>query len=239
MRVFGFKKILALILALAVVFSAVQTVFAEAENGNFDAVGTSSDAGTPSDAATSTDADKIIARLSVCSSLTVPPFVGHTYIYVHNLSDNPIQVGLYEVPVGQGVSVGTFSFSVWDGWGLYYNVEAYRENRDGREGKVWSKSMDLTAEGLEKLSGSLKNYLNYWDFFFNCAFFAYTTWNGASGNFFIPLIIPAFSHLVIMIAGGEKGALDMYYPEEGQVFRQRGNGDSAWLEPVGNATLNT
>lgn len=183
------------------------------------------------------DNNGIVAEVSVCSSMSVPVIAGHTYIYVHNLSDKPIQVGLYEVPVGQGVSVGTFSVSVSDGWGLYYNIEAFRENHDNAEHKIWSKTRQLNASQLEKLSNNLRNYLNHWDPFFNCAFFAYSVWDVSVGDLLIPLVIPVFSHLMIMVAGGRKGVLDLYCPTEDQVFRQRGTGSNARLEPVSASTL--
>ena len=183
------------------------------------------------------DRNEIVASASICSSMSVPLIAGHTYIYVENLSDEPIQVGLYEVPVGQGVSVGTLSFSVHDGWGIYYNLEAYRENHDNAEDKIWSKTRQLNAEQLGKLSNNIKNFLNYWDPFFNCAFFAYSVWDVSVGDFLIPLVIPVLSHLMMMVGGGRRGALDMYCPSEDQVFRQRGSGNSARLEPVGDRTI--
>lgn len=184
------------------------------------------------------DENEIVAAVSICSSMSVPLIAGHTYIYVQNLSDEPIQVGLYEVPVGQGVSVGAFSFSVSDGWGIYYNLEAFRENRDNLEGKVWSKTRQLNASQLEKLSRNIRNYLNHWDPFFNCSFFAYSVWDASVGDLLIPLVIPVFSHLMLMVAGGRRGVLDMYQPTEDQVFRQRGSGSGARLEPVGSRTIN-
>lgn len=242
MRFSGLKKVLAILIVLTVIFSAVQTAFAETGSGIFDVgtpsdIGTSGDASTPSDAGTSSDADKVIARLSVCSTMPIPPLLGHMFLYVENLSDKPIQVGLYELSVGQGVSIGTFSLTVWDGWGIYYNVEAFRENKKDREDILWAKSADITEEDLGVLSKRITGYFNYWDLFFNCTFFAYTTWNRVTGGFLVPLLFPVLSHLVVMIAGGEKGTLDMYYPEGNQVFRQRGYGDSAYLEPVRQATL--
>lgn len=184
------------------------------------------------------DENEIVAAVSICSSMSVPLIAGHTYIYVQNLSDEPIQVGLYEVPVGQGVSVGAFSFSAYDGWGIYYNLEAFRENQGNKEAKVWSKTRQLNASQLEKLSKNIRNYLNHWDPFFNCAFFAYSVWDASVGDLLIPLVIPVFSHLMLMVSGGRKGVLDMYQPTEDQVFRQRGSGSGARLEPVGSRTIN-
>lgn len=224
------KKLTALLLAFVFAFVPFVTAFAEEEilpdTGNVE----TSEPDIP-------DESDIVASVSICSSMSVPVIAGHTYIYVHNLSDEPIQVGLYEVPVGQGVSVGSFSFSVSDGWGLYYNIEAYRENSDNIEHKIWSKTKQLNASQLESLSNNIKNYLNYWDPVFNCAFFAYTIWNVSVGDFLIPLVIPVFSHLMLMVSGARKGVLDMYFPTEDQVFRQRGSGNNARLEPVSAKTL--
>lgn len=192
---------------------------------------------TPEESVVS-DENKTVAAVSICSNMSVPLIAGHTYIYVENLSDEPIQVGLYEVPVGQGVSVGAFSFSAYDGWGLYYNLEAFRENRDNKEGSIWSKTRQLNASQLEKLSSNIRNYLNHWDPFFNCSFFAFSVWNASVGDLLIPLVLPVLSHLMVMISGGHKGALDMYYPDEEQVFRQKGIGSNARLEPISKATLN-
>lgn len=183
--------------------------------------------------------DKIVARASLFAAMYFFPVSGHTWIYVENLSDEPITVGLYEVPVGQGVSVGTFSFSVRDGWGIYYNLEAFRENRNENIENCRSITRDMTKSDLEKLSKSIRNYPNMWDIFiFNCTFFAFSIWNSNSNNFFIPMILPALAMLEVLIVGAKKGVTPMYYPTPDQVFKQRGTGDSAYLEPVGEKTLN-
>ncbi len=181
----------------------------------------------------------IVARASLFSAMYVFPVSAHTWIYVENLTDEPMMVGLYEVPPGQGVSVGTFSFSVNDGWGIYYNLEAYRENRNDNIDDCRSITQDMTRSQLEKLSKSIRNYVNMWDIFVvNCTFFAFSIWNANSKNFFIPFIIPAIPILEVIIAGGKKGVTPMYYPTRDQVFRQRGTGDNAYLEPVGDETIN-
>ena len=96
----------------------------------------------------------------------------------------------------------------------------------------------MTRSELEKLSDSIKNYPNMWEIFiFNCTFFAFSVWNDNSDNFFIPMMIPALAMLEVIIAGAPKGVTPMYYPTQDQVFKQRGTGDSAYLEPVGEKTL--
>ena len=96
------KKIIAVLLAMIMIFSVPSLAFAT-ENGEI-----------PPDVSQETVDDGVVATLSVCSAIYVWPISGHAWIYVHNYSDEPIQVGHYEVPAGEGVSVGVFSFSVID-----------------------------------------------------------------------------------------------------------------------------
>lgn len=175
------------------------------------------------------DEDEVVATLSLCSNIYVWPISGHTWIYVHNNSDEPIQVGLYEVPVGQGVSIGAFSFSVNDGWGLYYNIEAYKENNKNRMGNVRSISEEMDAEELAELNDSLANYPNVWTFGVNCATFSFSMWNSVTGDGYFSLLIPAISDFMIMLGGGKRGVLEMYQPSRENVYRQKGSGDSARL----------
>lgn len=216
------KKLLSLVLAAVMLFSAAcVTAYADGSLTEQE------------------DENEIVATVSICSCIYFFPISGHTWIYVENLSDRVQRVGLYDLPVGQGVSIGSFSFSVADGWGIYYNVEAFRENRDNNSSNHWTKTKELTQSELDSLSSNIANYVNYWDFYFNCAFFAFSIWNSASGDFLIPLVIPAISQLEVILAGGKKGVLEMYEPTEDQIFRQRGSGSSAYLEPVSDWTINS
>lgn len=179
----------------------------------------------------------VVATLSLCSVVYLWPISGHTFIYVQNNSDKPIQVGHYEVPVGQGVSVGSFSFSVHDGWGLYYNIEGYKENIRGRIGDVWSISEELDVNELETLNDSLRSYPNYWGFGANCATFAFSIWNSVTGDHFVSLLIPAISEFMVMVGGGKKGVLPLYLPERNQIMRQKGTGDDAYLVVASDGTI--
>lgn len=239
------RKVTAILLSLIMIFTCVPTAFAQEETTTEE---TTTQQQPPEEITTpeeptepeepEADENEIVAKVSLFCAMYVFPVSGHTWIYVENLSDSPITVGLYEVPVGQGVSVGCFSFSVSDGWGIYYNLEAYRENRNDNIDGCRSITKDLTQSELEELSDSIKNYPNMWDIFiFNCTFFAFAIWNHNTDYFFIPMMIPALAALEVIIMGGKKGVTTMYYPTADQVFRQRGTGDSAYLEPVGDKTL--
>ncbi len=223
------KKTLAFLLAVIIVLTGSLTVLAAPKDASAEVTSKATAAKSP---------DTIVARASLFAAMYFFPVSGHTWIYVENLTDEPITVGIYEVPAGQGVSVGVFSFSVNDGWGIYYNLEAYRENRNNNISDCRSITKDMTRSELEKLSNTIKNYPNMWDIFiFNCTYFAFSVWNKNSDNFFIPMMIPALAMLEVIIVGAPKGVTQMYYPTKDQVFKQRGTGDNAYLEPCGEKTL--
>lgn len=223
------KKMSAFLLAVIIVLTGSLTVLAAPKDVSAEVTSKATAAKSP---------DTIVARASLFAAMYFFPVSGHTWIYVENLTDEPITVGIYEVPAGQGVSVGVFSFSVNDGWGIYYNLEAYRENRNNNISDCRSITKDMTRSELEKLSNTIKNYPNMWDIFiFNCTYFAFSVWNKNSDNFFIPMMIPALAMLEVIIVGAPKGVTQMYYPTKDQVFKQRGTGDNAYLEPCGEKTL--
>lgn len=171
-----------------------------------------------------------VATISICTAIYVWPISGHAWVYVHNISDEPIQVGHYTVPVGEGVSIGAFSFSVNDGWGIYYNIEAYKENTKNRMDKVWSKTEEIDKSQLETLTQKLKNYPNYWGFVNNCATFAFSIWNSVTGDAYFSLLIPAITQFMLMVTGAKKGTLEMFCPSRDNVYRLKGFGDNAYLE---------
>lgn len=249
----SFKKFISVLLVVLIAASGAVSAFAADESLSEEpstqtSEGITDNTGTqaPSDEETedddselyTSDGEKIVARASLFAAMYVFPVSGHTWIYVENLTDEPIMVGVYEVPVDQGVSVGAFSFSVNDGWGIYYNLEAYRENRNDNIDDCRSLTIDLTEAELIELSESIKNYPNMWEMFiFNCTFFAFSIWNHNSDYFFVPFFLPAVAVLEVIIMGAKKGVTEMYYPTTDQVFKQRGTGKSAYLEPVGEKTL--
>jgi hypothetical protein len=248
------KAIASLILSIVLIFSVVPTAFAaESFNRNdipyeellqegydkeeidraaqmmekyaatYDEKDTKSGSGT-----------RIVANLSV---VTRVKGIGHAWIYVENLTDEPLQVGHYTLPANQGVSVGLFSFTCDDGIGIYYNVESYCCNVHGGDGLV-SITTDLDEEEMETLSKKLRDYPNHWDPFFNCMYFAFTMWNSVSGRKVIPPVIPAFGQLQLRMHGGTSDNLDMYCPTPDQVLRLKGGlGKEKVLVPVSAGSI--
>lgn len=181
--------------------------------------------------------DEIVATISVCSRDKEVPSFGHTWIYIHNLSDHPLQVGAYELPSGEGVSVGTFANTRYDGKGVYYNIEAHCINKyDDHD--FYSITKEITADTLKKVSDKILS-LNNWDFFKNCMYFTFTVWKTATGQSFVNLILPTLGELQLRIAGARHKALRMFNPPADRVYKQKGSGTSAYITAVKSSSLVT
>ena len=170
----------------------------------------------------------IVATLYVFYDKSDIHGMGHTWIYVENLTDQELMVGIYPLPVNEGVSVGTLP--EYDGWGLYYNIEAYQQTIYGMEGQVSMKE-DITLRELRRVSNFIVNYPNIWDpVFFNCMLFAFLAWNTGSFKILIPLFFPIIGKLQMMVYPHEMEVL-MKPVTKDKVFRQVGMGGWAKLVP--------
>ncbi len=178
--------------------------------------------------AAGTDADEeIVARMYVAHRPRLMNLSGHTWVYFENLTDHDITVGIYTVEPEKGVSVGTYGYSIADGKGLYYNVEAWRYNK----AKVYeyaNLSKELTADELAKVSKRIRNS-GTWDYTVNCAFFAFKIWNTIPGHPLVYLMIPTLNQLQFEIVPTHSDGFEMYYPWKYEVFKQVGRGDNAVL----------
>lgn len=179
------------------------------------------------------DENEIVAMLHVFLIETTIHPIGHTWVYIENLTDRELQVGLYTLPPHEGVSVGVLARR--DGWGIYYNVESYAQHVHGMEKQI-SMSDGLTAKKLEKVSKSIINYVNHWDPIFNCMYFAFTVWNSGSRRILLPLLLPVVGKLQMALYRHERN-VQMKAVTKDQTFRQVGFGSFAYLTPATDKVL--
>ncbi len=168
-----------------------------------------------------------VAEMSICTRASGFPAYFHVWIYIHNISEETLRIGAYDLPAGEGVSVGSWGMMFTDMWGVYYNVESFAAaGRDS--GDYYSLTKQLTLEEVGEVGEEVRRF-NYWDPFFNCTVFAYRVWNCVDGSWLFPLPLPWITLLQLAIYGGGTHKLEMFVPEEGCVFRQKGWGDEAVL----------
>ena len=153
---------------------------------------------------------------------------GHTWVYVENLTDQELKVGVYTLPANEGVSVGTLP--EYDGWGIYYNIEAYQQGIYGMEDQLSMKDQ-ITLRELRRVSNFIVSYPNFWDpVFFNCMLFAFLAWDMGSLKILLPLIFPIIGKIQMLIYPHETGAL-MKPVTKDKVYRQTGMFGWAKLMP--------
>ena len=204
------KRSLALLLAVFMILTVSSAVFAVSE-----------------------DEGEIVAEATYYCYVKSP---GHCWIYVENLTDETFTVGIYELEPYGGVSVGTFGHTRYDGWGIYYNIEAYVQETHGI-GKCTTFSEQLTREKLEKLSNTIYSYKNSWNYFRNCTSFAAKAWNSISSKKVSALLFPTFVRFMMNLRNPEKKVPDMKSVPRDRVYRQIGNGSDAYLKTVKDRSL--
>ena len=173
------------------------------------------------------------ARIYLCSKLNFPG-VGHIFIYVENLTDEPIKVGQIVLEKDQAVSMGSFGFQRSDGWGVYYNTESYLYGKEDYSSLV-CMSEEIDSAHLAKLNKFLEGY-NFWELFINCVFFAVGAWNSCTNTFILPISFPVFCRTQINAHKNDK-ITQMYIPERDNVYHVKGTGARQSLVVCSNKSL--
>ncbi len=176
-----------------------------------------------------------VARMYLCHRWSGAPSLGHVWVYIENLSGRTLRVGAYDLPAGQGVSLGNFGLTRADGNGTYYNVEAYCAARFPTSG-TRSISTDLNESELNRVSSAVTSTNLWLPIGSNCADFAIRVWNAGGGAFIMPLIFPVFIKWQIN-AHGNRGNVNMYHPPRDRVYKQSGSGAGASLRVCSDGTV--
>lgn len=174
--------------------------------------------------------EEYVANAYICQKARLAYLSGHTWVYFENLTDHELTVGVYPLPAGQGVSVGTYGYSIADGRGLYYNVECYRYNHPQTTDFVCVKK-SLTQQDLDQMSRMIR-ITGIWFYLLNCSFAAFNIWNSSFGEFMPYLIFPFLARLCILIYPQHESGFNLYNPSMDQIYKQKGYGSSAYLVPA-------
>ena len=181
--------------------------------------------------AKATDEKEYVATVYVCQEMQPPYIIGHTWLYFVNLTNHEITVGLYTLPKGQGVSIGTYGLSITGGRGLYYNIEGYRYNNPYKVKDFVCLKKNLTQKQLETMSVQITRH-GVWGFLLNCSFAPFMIWDSVLGQFLPYLIFPILARLCILMYPQHEGGFYLYNPKPDQIFKQVGWGKRAYLIPA-------
>lgn len=194
------KKIPALLLALIIAFSAFScAAYAAGEQPK------------------AKGEEKPVARMYFCATNTIG--VGHSWIYIKNLTSKPITVGHMTVRAKDGVTISNLGFTHIDGPGTFYNYEAYRYHD-----KLPATSYitcDLTAARLENVSNTIKNSNFYELVTYNCGGLTTAVWNAGSDRKLI--YFPLTFVIMLQMTGAQKNP-EMNHAAKTDVYKQHMNG---------------
>lgn len=182
----------------------------------------------PVSAADTESEEEYVARMYIGHKPRYYNLSGHTWIYIENLTNHNLTVGAYTLAKNKGVSVGTFGYSVADGRGLYYNVEAYRYRNVDPSSYIYI-SKELTQEQLDRVSNAIL-YSGVWSYILNCAFFATGVWNMTLEKPVAYLLLPTLHQVQILLYPSHSEGFKMTNPKSDEIFKQIGIGKNARLE---------
>lgn len=166
--------------------------------------------------ASAAGSEENVARMWLCSKINTKDPVDHFFLYFENLSNEPIKVGRYIVPVGGTVSVGSFGSTGPDGgFGVYYNLETERDYYVD----MLALSTLLTKSELNNVNSKIKNY-NWWDPIFNCIFFSVRAWNAGGGKQLPIIVFPSLMRRIIKNNGAAYEPFDLYKGNPHPVYKQ-------------------
>lgn len=162
------------------------------------------------------ESEENIARMYLCSKINTKGSVDHFFLYFENLSDKPIKVGRFTVPIGGTVSVGSFGSTGPDGgFGVYYNLETERDYYVD----TLAISTLLTQKELDSVNSKIKNY-NWWDPVFNCIYFSVRAWNAGGGKKLPIIVFPSIMRTILKNNGAVYEPFDLYKNNPNPVYKQ-------------------
>lgn len=179
------KKIIALLLALITVLTLPICTFAATTDAKTEE---ESDLG----------ANDVATLYLVFTSAN--PKIPHLWIYIENETSETLQLGPYKIEGHGAVSLGAWK-DRGNGAGIHINLERYWVKSE-TYGRAYYIKTGVTKNELKRMGNALDRH-NYWNWTFNCAYFAVSMWNIASVKF-IPFLISPRLELVVMLLYGAK-----------------------------------
>ena len=134
----------------------------------------------------------------------------------------------------EGVSVATFGMTRYDGKGVYYNMECYRDDKYCDDSCI-SMKQEITHSELETVSNKIL-VTNRWNIIYNCVHFACDVWNTVADKRVMPFFYPPVARLQIRVKGNGELCVMNNQPGE-KSYKLRGYGQDAYLERVSQKSL--
>ncbi|MBQ6267324.1 MAG: hypothetical protein IJK64_06085 [Clostridia bacterium] len=141
-----------------------------------------------------------VATMYLCVS-NGNPRMPHMWIYILNTSDTPLDVAGYRIKPGSALSMGCFT-DRGSGEGIHFNLERYWV-KDATYDRTFCMSTQVSRGELDSVVSLLKRH-NYWNYMFNCAWFAVSVWNTCSPRKMIYLFAPQIERVIMLVLGARR-----------------------------------
>lgn len=132
----------------------------------------------------SEDADNSVGTLSIYSRAFGPPviwrFLGHSWVYIYNDSEEPFTISDYEVPPNTGITLGTTSMPTMEHRGIWYNLESHNLTNYGTNVGI---TAPINKEDIHYINTYLLEH-DKWSIFYNCSNFTSDLWNKTSAGYY-------------------------------------------------------
>lgn len=103
--------------------------------------------------------------------------LGHSFLSIKNVSDEPFYLSEKKINPGETVAFGTWS--ILDHFGVWYNVESnYISDYNKYDGRL-SVTQSVSSEDISVITEYIKKH-DYWTPLTNCSCFALNLWNSVS-----------------------------------------------------------
>ena len=131
------------------------------------------------------------------------PKVPHCWIYIKNLTDKSLRVcdNYYIKPYGD-FSMGAFKARGTDGPGIYFNLERHWIKPE-TYGRAYCMSTNVSASEMQSVASAIKRH-DYWNWGFNCCWFATSIWNICSPRKLLYLFSPYIMVGQMLIWGAKR-----------------------------------
>ena len=171
------KRLIALLLAVIMIAAIPFTAFA-AKDAKEETTAAAEEETTAAPAEPKENLRDTVAKMWVFVTFANPK-VPHCWIYIKNLTDKPLKVcDDYYIKAHGDFSMGAFKERGTDGAGIYFNLERHWIKPE-TYGRAYCMATNVSRKEMNKLPDALKRH-NYWNWGFNCCWFATCIWNLAS-----------------------------------------------------------
>ena len=100
--------------------------------------------------------------------------LGHAFLSIENISNNPITIYNYELQPSENITVSTWSLT--EHFGIWFNIESNYITTCNKYDGRYSITTGANLEDITKINDFMSNH-DRWGILRNCSYFSLSLWN--------------------------------------------------------------